>query len=124
MDAKRTGYTGGDEAGRRNRDSIVRVGLMLAISLGLASSAPHDLVVAVFSGLLFISAAVAAVFAALLRESPFAGHFTRWDEAAALLGISMAAGMMVDPSALDQALDHAIDRQTFGPAMATGGLDP
>jgi hypothetical protein len=123
MNANRIGSTGVD-VGRRNRESIVRVCLMVVISLVLASSAPQNLVIAVFSGLLFISAAVSAAFAVLMRDHPFVGHFTRWDETAALLGIGMAASLMVDPSALDHAIDRATDPQTLEPAAATAGVEP
>ncbi|MFO1128290.1 MAG: hypothetical protein U1E66_07690 [Rhodospirillales bacterium] len=102
----------GAEAAKRNRDSVVRVGLMVAIALALALSAPAELVVAVFSGLMFISACIAGVFALFAREDPFAAHFTRWDETAVLLGVSIAAGMMVRPDMLER----AADRQARTPA--------
>lgn len=80
MGANRTGSkTGADDYAKRNRESLVRVGLMVAMALLLASSAPPNLVLAVFSGMLFISAAVAAAFAVFMRDDPFAGSFTRWD---------------------------------------------
>ena len=70
-----------------------------------------------FSGLLFISAIVAAVFALVMHDHPFAGHFTRWDETAALLGLSLAAGLMVDPTAIDQAMQQ----QSMSPLAAAAG---
>ena len=115
MGANRTGSkTGADDYAKRNRESLVRVGLMVAMALLLASSAPPNLVLAVFSGMLFISAAVAAAFAVFMRDDPFAGSFTRWDETAALLGLGMATGLLVDPSAAD----WAIDGQTIETAAA------
>ena len=114
MGANRTGSkTGADDHAKRNRESVVRVSLMVAIALVLASSAPPNLVLTIFSGLLFIGAAVAAIFAVLMRDDPFAGNFTRWDETAALLGLGMAAGLFIDP---------AIDGQTIETAAAVADL--
>ncbi len=110
---------GADALARRNRETLVRVGLMVAIAFVLASAAPQHLVIAVFSGLLFISAFIAALFALVMCDHPFAGHFTRWDEAAALLGLSMAAGLMVHPIALDQ----EIEQQSMAPAAVAAGAD-
>lgn len=119
MDSHGTGTTIDQGFGKRNRDSVIRVGLMVAIAFVLASTSPANLVVAVFSGLLFISAVVAAVFAMLMRDKPMAPHFTRWDETAALLGISMATGLMVDPMLLEQAIQQ---QQSLAPAPVSDGV--
>jgi hypothetical protein len=119
MDMNGTGSTlGQDDFEKRNRDSIIRVALMVAIALVLASTTPANLMMAVFSGLLFISAVVAAVFAMLMRDRPFAHHFTRWDETAALLGLSIATGLMVDPAMLEQAIQQ--QQQTLAPTVSQG----
>lgn len=100
---------------RRNRDSLIRVALMAALALALASAAPPPLAMAVLSAILMIGASVAAGVALLRREVPLAPHFTRWDEAAALLGLSIAAGLMVDPVALEQAIQQHQQPAAAGP---------
>ncbi len=91
----------------RNRESAVRLGLMLGVALLLTAAAPAELRLATLSGLLFVSAFIASAFAALSRERLLAPHFTRWDESAVLLALSTAIGFFVDPAVLDTAIQHS-----------------
>jgi hypothetical protein len=95
-----TGQKGHDDRRLRNQQSLIRFGLMVAIAFFLASSSPPEALPAALSSLLSIGALVAAGLAAVMGERLQADHFTRWDEAAALLVISLAAGSFVDASAL------------------------
>lgn len=92
---------------RRNRLGVIRVGAMAATTLVLASFAPPGLAVASFGSLAFISALVIATFAMIYGEDVGASHVTRWDEAAAMMGLSLAAGFFVDPAAVEAAIAEA-----------------
>jgi hypothetical protein len=95
---------GDDPLAQRNRESITRVALMVGFALLMAAAAPSALGVAAFSSLLLIGALIASGFALFSSEPPSAPHFTRWDEAAALLGMSIFAGFFVDPVAVQSAV--------------------
>jgi len=82
---------------RLNQDCLWRLGLMVALTLLFASTAPAGLVLASFSTLSFLGAVGLTGLALALGESPWAPHLTRWDEAAALMVLSMAAAWLVDP---------------------------
>jgi len=88
----------------RNRQSLVRVALMTGVSAALASMAPAGLALASFGSLLLVGSLVAAGFALVTAERPMSMHLTRWDEAAALLGLSILVSAAVDPMAAEQAL--------------------
>lgn len=107
-----------DEIGARNQQSLLRLGLMVAIAFLFATSAPPPLTLAVFSSMALVSAMVISVFALLFREQPWSPHFTRWDEAAAMLGLSLLTSLFVDPAALQAALDASADGAV--PASAGG----
>jgi hypothetical protein len=92
-----------DEA--RNRQSAFRVGLMIAMSFLLATTAPQPLVMAAFSSMALISAFVILGFAMVMGERMWTSHFTRWDEAAVMLGVSLLAGLFVDPAAIQKAME-------------------
>jgi hypothetical protein len=87
-----------------NRYSLIRFGMAVALSLLMASTAPSGLVLATFNGLLFLCSLTAMVVAVTMSDRLFAGHFTRWDEAAALAVASQVAGWFVDPAAVQAAL--------------------
>ncbi len=89
---------------QRNRLGFVRFGVMAATTVLLASFAPPGLAIASFGSLAFISALVIAPFAMIYGEKIGAAHITRWDEAAAMMGLSLAAGLFVDPAAVEAAI--------------------
>ena len=97
----------GDPRDDRNRLSLLRLAAMVATTLVLASLAPPGLTVAAISSLSFISAMVIAAFAVFYGERVRAEHFTRWDEAAAMLALSLGAGLLVDPAAIEAAMAEA-----------------
>ena len=67
----------------RNRHSMTRLGLMVAVTSMVATMAPPALMVATFSSMALVAAMVITGFAVVFRERPTARHFTRWDEAMA-----------------------------------------
>lgn len=91
----------------RNRLSYIRLGVMIATTVLLASLAPAGLTLAAISSLAFISSVVIATFALMYREPTGAPHFTRWDEATAMLALSLGAGLFVDPAAVEAAVNQA-----------------
>jgi len=50
---------------------------------------------------------VIATFALFYGERAQAEHFTRWDEAAVMLALSLGAGLFVDPVAVEAAMAEA-----------------
>ena len=86
-----------------NQQSLFRFGLMFFIALLFASSMPAELMAAALSSLLSLSALVSAALAVFTGDRLHANHFTRWDEAAGMLLISMLAGNFVDQDALAEA---------------------
>jgi hypothetical protein len=61
------------------------------------------------------------VLALMFRERLQAPHFTRWDEALSMLGLSILSGMFVDPAMVQAHLaEYAPDAGTAQP-VATGG---
>lgn len=97
----------GDPGDERNRLSLLRLTVMVTTTLFLAWFAPAGLTVAAVSSLSFISALVIATFALFYGEPPQADHFTRWDEAAAMLALSLGAGFFIDPAAIEAAMGEA-----------------
>ncbi len=91
----------------QNRHSLLRLAMALALSLLMASTAPPGLVLATFNGLLFLCALTGVVVAVVAKDRLFAGHFTRWDEAAALAVISQMVGWFIDPDGVRTALEAA-----------------
>jgi len=98
---------GGDPAALRNRQSLVRLAMMIGFAVMIAAASPAALAVAAFSSLLLLGSLVASGFAMFGGERPSAPHFTRWDEAAALFALSMLAGFFVDPAAVQAAVAQA-----------------
>lgn len=97
----------GDPRDERNRLSLIRLAVMAATTLFIASFAPPGLTIAAISSLACISALVIATFALFYGERAQAEHFTRWDEAAAMLALSLGAGLFVDPAAIEAAMAEA-----------------
>ena len=87
----------------RNRAAILRVALVTAFTLFLASFAPAGLFLFTWMGLLQLGAMVAAVAGLVERRPLRDASFTRWDEAAALYVISFGAGAFVDPQVVEAA---------------------
>lgn len=89
-DAPRQGET---SLAERNRQSLFRFAVMGLLSVALAFTAPAGLWIEAFSSLLFIGATTAAVVGGFQGEPLLnAPALTRWDEAAALLALSLLAG--------------------------------
>lgn len=97
----------GDPRDERNRLSFMRLAVMVATTVFLASFAPPGLTLAAISSLAFISALVIATFALFYGERANAEHFTRWDEAAVMLALSLGVGLFVDPAAVEAAMAEA-----------------
>ena len=70
------------------------------------------------SQLLAYASLAAVIVAALRRERMFAGHLTRWDQAAALLALSLTAGAFTDPASVGAFLEGAAAE--LGPASVPG----
>lgn len=90
---------------------------MVGVSAALATTAPAGLALPTFSSLLLIGSLIAAGAALVMTEKPMAAHLTRWDEAAALLGLSILAGVAVDPVAAQQALLELAPLEQAVPAL-------
>jgi len=88
---------------RRNQESLTRFGVMTALAVFFALLTPPAQMAAMVSSLLHIGALVSVVMAAVRGERLWADHLTRWDEAAALMLVSMLAGTFVDPEAVTAA---------------------
>lgn len=116
----RNAMLGPEDIATSNQQSLMRFGMMMAIALLLTSTAPLPLAMAVFSSTTLIAAFMLGVFALLFREKIDAPHFTRWDEALAMLGLSMLAGMFVDPAAVQAHLAEYAPDDGSAP-VASGG---
>ncbi len=101
----------------RNRQSLLRVALMAGASAALAATAPPGLALATFASLLLVGSLIAAGFALVMADRPMSMHFTRWDEAAALLGLSILVSAAVDPMAAEQALVDLAPLQPSLPSL-------
>lgn len=109
-----------EDIGNSNQQSMMRFALMMAIALVLTSTAPLPLALAVFSSTTLVAAFVLGAMALMFRERVDAPHFTRWDESLAMLGLSMLAGMFVDPAALQAHLAEYAPDTAANPAGAGG----
>lgn len=88
----------------RNRQSLYRFALIVALSCFVASTVISELVAATLSSLLFVGAVAAAAVGLMAAERPLAEHLNRWDEAVALFGLSVLARLFIDPSAMAEAI--------------------
>jgi phosphoribosylcarboxyaminoimidazole (NCAIR) mutase len=84
---------------------LLRVAGVFALSLLLSSQLPHVLVPVAMSEMLGFAALASASVALLGRQPVTALRMTPWDEAAALLAMSLLAGMLVDPNAAKEAVE-------------------
>ena len=91
----------------RLRESAFRLGGMVFLALIFALMAPAGLALATFSSLTSLGAIVIAVMGAVHTERLTPDRFTRWDEAAALMLISMLFGALVDPEVVEAAAASA-----------------
>ncbi len=98
-----------------NRGALVRVALISAIAVFVASLVPAQLMLATLSALLHWAALFTGTFALIARERFSSDHLTRWDEALFLLAGSLLAGAFVDPAAVSAFLAEA---QAAAPATA------
>ena len=89
------------------RESVIRVAGMVLLALMFALMAPAGLALATFSSLTSLGAIVIAVMGALRAEQLTPNQFTRWDEAAALMLLSLFAGSLVDQAAVEAAIANA-----------------
>lgn len=99
------------------QESTLRVGIFVAVAVFLASLMPAALVALTLSNLLFMAAIMSSIVAVFVRDVPFASHLTRWDEAAALMGIALIAGAFVDPASAQAAIEEL---QMLSATTATG----
>ncbi len=88
----------------RNRHSLYRFALIVALSCFVASTVVSELVAATLSSMLFIGAVAAAAVGLMAAERPLADHLNRWDEAVALFGLSVLARLFIDPVAMAEAV--------------------
>ncbi len=96
-----------DQLQVRNRQVYVRLGIMVALAFFMASVMPPALVAPALSSILCFFAMASALVAAFTSERLSADHFTRWDQSAVLMALSLLAGFFVDPEALRAALENA-----------------
>ena len=88
------------ERERRNRNVLVTLLLLCSVALLFVSTLPAVLIPPAMSQLLAFASFGAAVVAAVRRERLLAEHFTHWDQAAALLGLSLFVGTLTDAAAV------------------------
>ena len=87
---------------QQNAQSATRLAVITGICFALSAMAPAGLMLATFSSLLFVGAMVSMVVGSMRRESFFAPHLTRWDEAAAFLAASILTAWLVDAERIRQ----------------------
>ncbi len=97
---------------QRNRRALTIFLLLCSLVLRLASASPPVLIAPVLSQLFAYASFGVALAAAFGRDPAFAGHLTRWDQAAAFMALSLLAGLFVDTAAVADFLD----------SFAPGGL--
>ncbi len=85
---------------------LFRLGLVFAIALAFASTAPAPLLPAVMAGLLLIAAMASSALALITREAIWVPRLTRWDEAAILFVAGHLIGWTADPQLVTQTLER------------------
>jgi len=100
---------------------LLRVGVIFAMTVFLASLMPGALVALAMNNLLFTGAFITLLIALLARDRPMSPHLTRWDEAAVLALLAMVAGMFVDPVAAQTAIEN-LQSSPAGPAITPDPL--
>jgi hypothetical protein len=94
------------DLGRANRIGALRLGLIVAVCVWLASLMPDGLFAPMLSSMLTVTALVSALLAAIAREPVWSPRLTRWDQASILVALGMLAGWATDPEAAAEALGH------------------
>ena len=92
---------------RKSNAALLRFAMVLGASLLLALAAPDALFATALSSFLGIGALVTAATAAVGREPVWRPHFTRWDVAAWLHGLSVFSAFFVDQAAVGDLLRQA-----------------
>lgn len=128
-----------EERGDRNRRALMSLLLVCAVAMLLVSGLPSALIPPALAKMLAFASFGAASIAAFRRDRLVAGHFTQWDLAAALLALSLLAGLLTDPAAVGGAIEaiapeaaavpgpagspqHPVSPQESGPALAPPGV--
>lgn len=106
------------ERERRNRNMLVVLLLLCSVALFLVSSLPAALIPPALSQMLALASLGAAIVAAVRRERLLAEHFTHWDQAAALLALSLFVGTLTDAAAVGAFLESAALMPAAEPAAA------
>jgi len=101
--------------------ALLRVGVIVAVTIYLASLMPGALVALAMNNLLFVGAFITLFIALLARDRPMSPHLIRWDEAAVLALLAMVAGMFVDPVAAQTAIE-SLQPSTTEPAVTPDPL--
>jgi len=101
--------------------AFLRVGVIVAVTVYLASLMPGALVALAMNNLLFTGAFFTLLIALLARDRPMSPHLTRWDEAAVLALLDMVAGIFVDPVAAQTAIEN-LQSSPAGPAVTPDPL--
>lgn len=113
-----------DDPRVQNRATVIRVGLLFAVAMLIASTMEPVFVAGTLSTMLFFAAIGAAVAALFLGEKPLGhDHLTRWDEAAMLVLLSLVAGMFADPEAMRTAMQEMQQQPNAAGADASQAAD-
>ena len=83
----------------------------------VAAALPPVLVPPALSQLLLYASLGATIVAALRRERVLARHLTHWDQAAALLALSLTAGAFTDLASVGAFLETSAGEASPGPAQ-------
>ena len=94
----------------RNRQALWAVAVVLAVAVFLASPLPGPMVPLAIETFLTYAAVGGALFAMIRGDSWNADHVTGWDQAAMLLVVGLAAGLFVDPDAVQAILEQSRQR--------------
>lgn len=89
----------------RKGDVLIILTLLCVMSVLLVSTLPMVLVSPALSKLLALASLAAAAVAILCRDQAHARGLTHWDQAAALLGLSILTGLFTDVAAVSAFLD-------------------
>ena len=103
------------DLGRANRVGAIRLGLIVAVCVWLASLMPDGLLAPTLSSMLTVAALFSALLAATARDPLWPPRMTRWDQASVLLALSMLAGWATDPDAAAEALSQ-LETSTASPS--------
>ncbi|MEM9956065.1 MAG: hypothetical protein AAF811_00745 [Pseudomonadota bacterium] len=94
-------------ARQENNRIITLSALSIVLALFLASFYPQPLVLAMFSTLMVLVAMASSFTALILRQDLFGPRLTLWDKSATLAVAGLAAGLVVDPEAVQVFIDAA-----------------